>query len=127
MLVMNITKLAYHQARPYWVNTNIIAYSCSSQYGNPSGHSETSMGFALIMWLDYCRTQDSHWWKKVVGFFVATSFGVSIAYSRLFLGVHSLNQCLFGLLLGIWVAFTMEFCVRVHLDASVTLLTENKV
>jgi len=49
---------------------------------------------------------------------------VSIAYSRLFLGVHSLNQCLFGLLLGVWVAFTMEFCVRANLDASVKELVE---
>ena len=30
----------------------------------------------------------------------------------MFLGVHALNQTIFGFTLGLWIAFTMEFCWR---------------
>lgn len=52
-LVMTISKLSYAQARPFWVSADIKAGSCSSQFGNPSGHSLTAMGMALAVWLDY--------------------------------------------------------------------------
>ena len=49
---------------------------------------------------------------RVCLFIVAFTFGCTIGYSRLFLGVHSLNQILFGLLLGIWLAFTVHFIFK---------------
>ena len=39
-------------------------------------------------------------------------FGASICYSRMFLGVHSLDQVLFGSLLGIWFSLTLHYCLR---------------
>ena len=42
----------------------------------------------------------------------AILFGLSIGYSRVILGVHSWNQVLFGWSLGIWIAFTLHFCVK---------------
>ena len=53
LAMMNITKLWYHEARPFWVRDNIEAYGCSTQYGNPSGHSLFSMGAAMSIWLDF--------------------------------------------------------------------------
>ena len=53
LFAMNITKLAYHQARPFWVSPEIKAHHCSIQYGNPSGHSLFSLGSSLTIWLDY--------------------------------------------------------------------------
>ena len=40
---------------------------------------------------------------------VALVFAFTIAYSRLVLGMHSLNQIIFGLLLGTWLAFSFHF------------------
>ena len=39
----------------------------------------------------------------------ACLFAVSVAYSRLFLGVHSLDQVLFGGLIGIWLAVSIHY------------------
>ena len=87
----DITKLGYHDPRPFWVNPEINAYSCTSQYGNPSGHSSSSMGIAMMLWLDFAFTTENPLWSKILLFFTAVGFGVSIMYSRMFLGVHSLD------------------------------------
>ena len=56
----------------------------------------TSMAIALTLWYDYNRefegqgnVQTIIW--RTLWFIVALVYGVSIGYSRLFLGVHSLN------------------------------------
>ena len=49
---------------------------------------------------------------RVTLFFVALTFGLTIGYSRLFLGVHSLNQLVFGWSLGLWLAFTVHFIFK---------------
>ena len=56
----------------------------------------TSMAIALTLWYDYNREFDGQgnvqtiiW--RTLWFIVALVYGVSIGYSRLFLGVHSLN------------------------------------
>ena len=123
LILTNITKLSYHDPRPYWVDTpqgdtKIQAFSCSSQYGNPSGHSSTTMAMALAMALDFAHTGNKLVFK-LLGFACAITFAVTIAYSRLFLGVHSLDQVLFGLLLGAWCALTMQYCARPNLEKEV--------
>ena len=100
LFVMNVSKLWYHEQRPFWVpNTNIEAYSCSTQFGNPSGHSLFSMGMAMVLWLDFnefgMRAEDGHWckpiWVRLIALVVALTFTFTIGYSRAFLGVHSWN------------------------------------
>ena len=117
MVITNVFKLRYHQARPFWVSPKIQAFGCSTQYGNPSGHSMTSIAIALIFWYDYNREFDGQrnvqtiiW--RTLGFIVAIAYGLSIGYSRVFLGVHSINQLFFGWSLGIWLAMTLHFCFR---------------
>ena len=45
-------------------------------------------------------------------FVVAVTLGLTVGYSRLFLGVHSPDQILYGWLLGVWLAFWIHFCCR---------------
>lgn len=42
---------------------------------------------------------------------VAITFGLTIGYSRLFLGMHTMNQIVFGLILGVWIALSWHFIV----------------
>ena len=50
----NETKLNYHQARPYWVSSEVMIFeSCHVSYGNPSAHSSSTIMTLLILWLDY--------------------------------------------------------------------------
>lgn len=58
---------------------------------------------------------------------MAITFAVTIAYSRLWLGVHSLDQVLFGMLLGVWCAFTMQYCARSYVEKEVGMLTKCQV
>ena len=52
MGIVDFLKLAYHQPRPYWVDSEVKAEYCSGQYGDPSGHSAISMAMVLGVWLD---------------------------------------------------------------------------
>lgn len=128
MIVMNVTKLSYANPRPYWVSSDIIAYKCSNQFGNPSGHSMTTMAMALTLWLDYKETSNGSYGatRKAILLALAILFPISIGFSRLILGVHSLDQICYGLLLGVWIAMSMQYCVRPYLDTHITVLIKAK-
>jgi len=59
------------------------------------------MGIALTIWLDYNASISSaeayrnswlaQWYTRLFALIVALTFGVTIGYSRVFLGVHSWN------------------------------------
>ena len=145
VFTMNVSKLWYHQPRPFWVNPAIESSSCSTQYGNPSGHSLVAMAFAGIIWLDYNDTMrdakrredevsgvsaDSTmfsrysdcscklWYTRTMFFVVAILFAATVGFSRIVLGVHSINQVTFGLQLGVWLACTSHFCIKDRLFAN---------
>jgi membrane-associated phospholipid phosphatase len=106
---MNISKFVYGQPRPFWLSPEIIPYTCSSNYGNPSGHSFVASGFALMIWLDFAPPTVS---AKIVIFVAVVVFSCMTGYSRMILGQHSLDQVFYGLALGVWAALTMHYCVR---------------
>jgi len=76
------------------------------------------------MWFDYnssVKQSHSGLGSQLCRFFllaVAIAFGFTVGYSRVFLGMHTMDQILFGWLLGVWFAFTFHFCSR-------TALTQN--
>ena len=80
------------------------------------------MAITLCLWLDYNTTAIKNpemkmraWYWRLLAFIAAITFTGSIAYSRMFLGVHSLNQVVYGLSLGLWFAMTSEFMLRERL------------
>ena len=113
--ITNLLKLLNHQARPFWIpGTQIQAFTCEGQYGNPSGHSSYSMAVCLAMWLDLKDLIPERRWYWIQILFAASLLSIPfvIAYTRLFLGVHSLNQVSFGLQLGAWFAVTSHYLVK---------------
>jgi len=121
LAIMVFLKAAYTDPRPYWESgTEVQGFHCSTQYGNPSGHTMLSFSCVLIPWLDYCANFDKPGSilakpiVKVAFLILALSVGCLVALSRLYLGVHSLDQVLYGALLGAWVALTMHFVVMEH-------------
>ena len=51
--ITGLGKLWYHQARPFWLTTDIKAlHECSNDFGSPSGHSSYSMHLTLMVVLD---------------------------------------------------------------------------
>ena len=78
-----------------------------------------SMGRSLLIWLDYTASVKegpfAHWAAKSAGLALVLTLGGSIGYSRLLLGVHSLDQVIYGWLLGVWFACTFHFIMRDYL------------
>jgi hypothetical protein len=64
---------------------------------------------------------------RVFMLLVALVFAFSIGYSRLVLGVHSLNQILFGLLLGTWLALSFHFVGYEWVMNHANELIQNKI
>ena len=119
LFLMNVSKLWYHDPRPFWVSDEIQALTCSTQYGNPSGHSMFSMAAATTIWLDVndrYRNSPGSWmqplWARLVLLAIAFTYTFTVGYSRIFLGMHTWNQLLFGWQLGLWLAVTFFFCYR---------------
>jgi membrane-associated phospholipid phosphatase len=81
------------------------------------------MAMAGLIWLDYAASKTKPLWSKAITFILALAFPLSIAYSRIVLGVHSFNQITYGLLLGAWIAGTMHFCVRSGINRHIRKLT----
>lgn len=57
-------KMIYRDPRPYMMDPDIMAYSCSKTFGNPSGHSSLSGCFYtsvfLILFHDKDHTLDKY-------------------------------------------------------------------
>jgi hypothetical protein len=49
---MNITKMAYHEPRPFMTTDKINVFGCSAEYGNPSGHSLFAAAMDTFVFLD---------------------------------------------------------------------------
>jgi membrane-associated phospholipid phosphatase len=46
-------KMFYHDPRPFWSSDDVQAFNCSTQYGNPSGHSMLTFGISVAYALEY--------------------------------------------------------------------------
>ena len=87
------------------MDPKIEAHSCSTQYGNPSGHSFTALATALTIWLDYYDSMKAEkyngsflgrWYVSLAFLVLAVGFSFTIGFSRIVMGVHTWNQLLFG-------------------------------
>ena len=92
---MNFTKIAYHDPRPYFTSDEITPYGCSSEYGNPSGHSLFAAGFFFFIFLDILHGEYKN--KTLPKYVYPLSLAGAIimtfliGFARLYVGVHSMN------------------------------------
>ena len=101
-------KIIYRQERPLWINPEInINSQHSCGYGNPSGHSLSSSCLYLSFWYILSDILDKLIKNRKLFYtvkYVIISFCLGIIYlimtSRIYLGVHSINQIIFGFLIG---------------------------
>lgn len=104
--IMNMLKLIYSNPRPYWVKPSLML-SCSPGYGNPSGHAFDSLSVYLSIWhmitdLDFFKRHKSMKYLLLVLILVLVG---AIVLSRIYLGVHSVNQIIYGITLGFCAYF----------------------
>ena len=128
IFIMCLLKSLYSSPRPFWdiynQENNMENLSkpteCDGEFGNPSGHSLLST-YSLILW--YLFT-DSKFYNEIKGVkktvikYITLVLSIicilCVTYSRINRQIHSFNQIIFGVLLGIAVFFTfcyiLEFC-----------------
>lgn len=82
------------------VDTNIDPIGCSREYGNPSGHAIYSGGYFVFVFLDIFHGEYSYQTVNKTFYFVSLFATASIAFlimfDRLYTGLHSLNQIIYG-------------------------------
>ena len=118
-------KLAYSRPRPIWVDPELKPWYCSAEFGNPSGHASTVTWFSFYFIFDLTRHIKAPVWIKIVASIFALVYAVLMSYSRVFLGAHSVDQVIFGSLIGTWAAFFSEFFLRDPITEEMTNLATN--
>jgi hypothetical protein len=103
---------------------------CQTGHGNPSGHTLFAFLFTLTLFFDFIRHWKNLFAKSVTFLAFNICLPSTIAYSRLYMGVHSLNQVIFGGLIGIWLAVVLHTMVKKpfmrHLESLWTANSETK-
>lgn len=105
----------YHEPRPYMRNSDILVLGggCSSSYGHPSGHSLTSAAATFTLLWDMLKMySESSIWLRVLAICLSPIIPFIVGFSRLFNGVHSLDQIILGWILGIWLSCFCHFYIR---------------
>ena len=110
--VNNFLKQAFHDPRPYFEYSEVESWSCSLGFGNPSGHAMWCMGATAAIAMDIMRSNPHGKCMYITAFIISLWIGVSVSWTRVIMGAHSVDQVLFGSLIGLWLAFTLEFIVR---------------
>ena len=112
----DLLKLIHNDPRPFWQNTILFQEECETSYGNPSGHSLISFYFFLSFGyyfnqLNFIKGNKIY---KIIVYSVAFILSGLIAFSRIALGVHSLDQVLFGSLLGILCFLIFAITLKIY-------------
>lgn len=114
----NWMKILYSSPRPFWIDPE-IKKSCNGGFGNPSGHAMCSasvfLAFAHIV-TDFKYFTETFVRKmaRVLVFLFFIAVIIAIMLSRVYLAAHSVNQILFGSLLGVAIYFFVFNIVRMH-------------
>lgn len=162
----SLLKMFYNDPRPYWENSEVMAKECSTDYGNPSGHSLSAILLFGILWYRYFRyfVQKSKTLQKISQnaditnvveqrgknenvFFVQSKFNHNvqkeanteiktsmarqiqfticsffllfitflILFGRIYLGMHSYNEVLLGMLYGFYFLILYIFYFEILL------------
>ena len=112
----DIMKLIYNDPRPFWINTILFQGKCECSYGNPSGHSLIGFYFYLSITYYLCKSYFKHYnnFIKFSIYLFSFLFAALTAFSRLVLGVHSLDQVLYGSFLGIFAFLIFTFTFKIY-------------
>ena len=111
--VFSFVKHLYGHPRPWWVHAEIQTRSCSAIWGFPSGH--TLCAAAVLYFY-------SHFWRKPVVKVGMLVLAFLVGLDRLYLGLHSYSQIVFGFALGVVLA---KVFIEIYEQRLVEQLAEN--
>lgn len=123
----SMLKIMIQNPRPWFEKPEILYVNCEGGYGNPSGHAMSSMAtFFAIAELFIDRYKPAPKIEVIIYIVTAVIVG-NIGLSRIFLGFHSINQILYGFLLGFSVYYFYFHYLKLHQIIPRTLFNEIKI
>jgi membrane-associated phospholipid phosphatase len=90
-IVNSTLKILFGLPRPFWVSSEISAFSSESSFGLPSGHAQN----AIVIWGLLAAWSKKGWARTAMVILI-----IMIAISRIYLGVHFPTDTIAGLLVG---------------------------
>ena len=117
VLIGGFLKLIYISPRPFMTNIDIIIFNCEGGWGNPSIHSILSTCLYLTIYKVIIIQNKNYSNNEKKNYFLLTLlFIICICLSRLLLGVHSINQVIFGFCLGISLYYILFYIIELNSD-----------
>ena len=115
----NFLKVIYSNSRPYWIRPEEIYIACNGGYGNPSGHSDTSVCLYLSLVhiltdFEYFNKTKKGYIYKIILYVFFIIIILLIMISRILLGAHSINQVIYGGMLGLGLYYFIFFILKYH-------------
>jgi hypothetical protein len=121
-------KMVYAEPRPYFESSSIDPLGeCTAGFGSPSGHAMFSVMWAFLLHLDGFGHVFSTWISYLIFFLLTLPFAGLVAFSRLYVGVHSLDQIIYGSLIGLFLAFYLHYIVKPTLFTHLQKLMSGKL
>lgn len=115
-------KWVLHMPRPWWVDTHIspLGEHISSGFGMPSGHAQSACGIYILLsvsWLFFKEIERQKFIQirfnhqkiiklgimifSIIGMSVMCIWPIAMAWSRVYLHAHTIEQVCCGLILGV--------------------------
>lgn len=113
--IQSLMKIIYGDSRPFMEYQILYNGMCDGGFGNPSGHALIS-AFIYLTLLNYVNNQ---YFKdnKILRILLTLLFWIMIILviiSRVILGLHSINQVIYGFFLGIWIYYIIIHSFKLH-------------
>ena len=117
----NTLKMIYQSDRPNW-HSEYLTFSCNYGYGNPSGHSLTSIALYLSLSHILITFFKFKLIYKGIIFIFFIILALLIIISRVILAAHSINQVIYGFTLGIGLYYILIHAIGYHKYSSIQFL-----
>ncbi len=111
-----LIKTWYGNLRPFMEDITLFQGECEAGYGNPSSHSmiNTFLYLTLFSYLKNTNYLKKRIINQTILLFIFIIWIIAICSSRFILGVHSINQVIYGMCLGLSIFLLFIVVFKLH-------------